>query len=1324
MNSSCQLRLDVLLQRIYLGLLLILVSLNTHAAQQFQGLCSYISIEIQQQLTLERVGFLATLEVTNNEGDAVITDFSSALTFSQIDSEGNEIDASGLFFVQPPELTGISGIGGAGLIQPGETAIVSWFIIPKTTAGGDSPVGVKYSVGAQLAGSLYGAEIDPEVLTVIPDTITVKPDPQLEITYFQPRDVDGDNPFTPEIVESSIPFTLGVLVHNSGYGLANDVVIDSEQPQIVENGQGLLVLPQLIGSRINDEPTDHASLTVNLGDIDPGNCTKGAWDMITTLSGEFTEFNASYTHSSELGGEATSIIKSLNAYFLVHEVQNDQPGRDDLLDFLATTDENQVDLIPDTLFESDCVNLPVNRLNNVTLAAYNGQTATLDVNADFENWVFLRIDDPAQAKYAISSVIRSDGKLLNANNYWTNIRYHEQTNEELTYLNIFDNVALGDYQYEVTYQAAGSDVLPPVTTLLFSGAYEVSGDTTYVLTDTQMFFIADDDSPVGTFYRTDGGEYQPAYPFTLEEGSYTLEYYSEDSSGNQELVQSVTIVATNDYPGISQYQIDVEELLIAGDSLTVRPTQTTLSFDGSTGGVALSGHARVYQGVYAWPTLQGIPSSPTALASASLTVGGENVDYYLYQINNGVWSSEQPVATPITLTSLTGEVALKVRARSQYGAYPSDDSDYLEVSWQVDPTTPTTTVTTPETPSRLVDAELQVSGADLYRWTIDGGYYRAEVDVSVPITFEGLSEGYQEVSAIGQIGVGDWQDEATPAVAKWLIDRDYGLELPADTLVYEESLGNLDSVSGQFSWNGRTQSGASANPGWYTVQVTLTDGLGRETSAVKLVRVGDLLPNDHLLAEDSVGNQKEAHGRGRWAVWQDQRSGSWNIYARNIFDANTSEVEVTANILNQERPRTDGQYVVWQARQADGNWDIWIKDLESTDPAIAVTTSSDQDENRPVVEWPWVVYQSRSVIDPTSPWQLYVRNMLTDEVQVVDGTTQDQIDPSIHNQRIVWQDYRDVGPGEIYLKDLNAGTVQRITENTAGQYHPVIEAQWIIWADNRNTQFDLYAYNLYRDVEIQLTNTLEDETRPGINDHWVIYEEDSSGEQEINLRLLSLHNLAVIQLTNAPSDKEKPIMVSGAAIWTERSGSAYQVWMSALSDLQPVFNNRNMVVVTQGVLDYKQQAGDLLRLWQAEAGVVEITRYNQLLPTLQSETVSWNGNTVVGVDFSLTEGDFLWVKFNNVRILDLSDSDCGQHDLVAGVNVLSGYCFPDQYSAYQMIRKLALDNVNALRMLDSDSGRWSIASVHDGQIVGEDFQIPNVAVLLLDLRQNISGWTP
>ncbi|HWI56106.1 MAG TPA: hypothetical protein VNZ22_02680, partial [Bacillota bacterium] len=317
------------LQRMYffriLALAVVLWPLIGFSQQQFQGVCSQVKIVIQQQLTLERIGFEATLEISNNDGQDPITDFFAALSFENpvFSTNGVLNDASALFFVQKPTFTSINSVGGDGVIAPSTKAIIKWFIIPKITAGGTSPDGVRYKVGCRLAGKLRGVSIPADIMVAIPAQIYVKPEAQLEITYFQPRDVQGDDPFTPE-VESPIPFTIGVLVKNSGYGLAKSVKIDSQQPKIVENKQNLLLIAQLLGARVADQLVQPSSLTVNLGDIPPGQTRKGAWDMITSLSGEFVEFKASYTHASELGGLETSIIKSLNAYFISHEVVNDQ----------------------------------------------------------------------------------------------------------------------------------------------------------------------------------------------------------------------------------------------------------------------------------------------------------------------------------------------------------------------------------------------------------------------------------------------------------------------------------------------------------------------------------------------------------------------------------------------------------------------------------------------------------------------------------------------------------------------------------------------------------------------------------------------------------------------------------------------------------------------------------------------------------------------------------------------------------------------------------------------------------------------------------------
>ena len=814
-----------------------------HAAQQYQGLCSYVKIEILQELALERIGFLATLTVTNNEGDGSITDFSAALTFEHEVQGGDMEDASRFFFVQPPKIKGVTSIDGNGIISPGQTAIVEWFIIPKVSAGGTTPEGLRYDVGALLAGSIYGMEISQDVFRVLPDTITVKPDPELEITYFQPRDVDGDNPFTLDIVESPIPFTLGVLVKNVGYGVARKVKIASEQPRIVENLQGLLIVPQLIGARVDDEPTDSTTLTVDLGDIDPGKCRKGAWDMITTLSGEFTEFRASYTHAPELGGEETSVIRSINAYFIVHEVINDQPGRDNLLDFLAETQGGE-ELIPDTLYESDCNTLPVNRLTDIEVLDFSAFTATIRANADIENWVFMRLDDPGQAKYPIAGVVRSDGKVLNPNNYWTHIRYRESDNAKLTYLNIFDFVALGEYQYTVTYEPSGTDEDAPETTLLFSGQSQEKNGNYYVLPETQIFFIAEDDSPVGTYYKLDNAvDFLPAYPFTIEDaGEYILEFYSEDIAGNEEVHQTVVVVVSVDDPGIENLTSDTEELFIAGDTISVRPVNVTVGFNGVVTADSLDAIAEVFRGIFAYPFVSGVPSSPTLSDSATITVGGENVDFYRYRVNGGDWSDEFFVSQPIALTGLNNVVTLSVSGRSQYDDYHPDD-EAVVVSWTIDPGTPAITITgTPETPSRSTHTTLTVSGSDYYCYRVDGIYYRPDSGAGSPIDLANLSDGEHTVEVLARANDGEsCPGDVTGTIVRWTVDRQYGLRFPIERRVRYEGLGQVDDNPAEFVWDGRTDSGAIAPPGWYSVKITVTDGLGRSISVVKLVYVGDMV---------------------------------------------------------------------------------------------------------------------------------------------------------------------------------------------------------------------------------------------------------------------------------------------------------------------------------------------------------------------------------------------------------------------------------------------------------------------------------------------------
>lgn len=1313
-------------------LALLSVCVTTLGQEQFQGVCAQVKIVIQQQLALERIGFDAELQIANNDGANPITDFSAALTFEnpQLSTNGTVNDSSSLFFVRAPTFENINSVGGDGVIAPTTTAIIHWFIIPKPSAGGTTPDGVQYRIGCRLAGKMLGVSIPAATLSAFPATIYVKPDAQLQITYFQPRDVQGDDPFTPE-VESPVPFTLGVLVKNVGYGTAKSVTINSQQPKIVASNNGLLLVAQLLGARVADQFVQPTSLNVNLGDIPPGQARKGAWDMITSLSGQFIQFNASYTHSSDLGGQETSLIQSLNAYFIAHEVMDDDPERDKIKDFLADTDTNDTEVIPDALYESEGDILPVNTLSNVTVIGTAGPGGSFQVtlDADKAGWGYLRVPDPGQDHLAIASVVRSDGKNLNTNNFWTNHRYTEVGNIRQNWLNILDKVDLNSYTYTVTYAATAADTTPPVMTMRFAGPVATSGGNYYITPDTQIYFTADDASPVNMFYSVTNGPFFPALPFSLTTpGQYPIAFYATDSYNNRSANQTNTVVVSgNNSLTFNSVQAPNGPMYVSGDALSVRPYNAPFTFQAAPDPSQVDAHVDIFQGVVGWATVSNAPSSPTTSSSATLNVGGDYVDYYKYSVNGGAWSAEQPVSAPISLAGLAaGDYSVSVLGRSQYGGY-LDASNAVSVHWTVSSTAAPTSITgTPATPTRSLNNALNIGGAGVtaYRWTVNNDYYRPESNAPATLSIPLSSSTNQifTVSVIGKIG-GVYQLTNNATTVAWSYDPLFGYTAPGLADVRSVALTNIGTAPQTFVWDGRNDSGVTLSPGWFTVRFTLTDQLGRTNFATRLVQIGDVAGPSSVLADTTRGPQNP-YARGHWVVWQDQSDGNWQIYAQDLSVPNASIVKLTHTALSQQNPRSDGRFVVWQGQQADGDWDIYLQDLSNAIAPQAMTSTPTQDEVNPAIDWPWLVYQARPTANSSAPWNLVASNLLTGQSFNVSPSAQDELNPDVQAGRVVWQDWRDVGPGEIYYKNLETGEQRRITTNSFGQYNPVIYNNWIAWQDNRNTEVDIYGYDLLRNAEVRITSTPENETRPFIDGPWLVCQEDSLGPLTGNVRLIHLPSLNAVPITRTLTLKDRPSLAGGKAIWLNTQSNLSSVVTADLPSLQGAFQNRNAIAVTPAMVSSFQNAFGLLTQWHTQAGVLEISHYTSLVPQVVSETADWSSGAPVGQNFTLTAGDYLWIKFDNSRVLDLGVNTVGALNLSAGIDAFSYAGFPSGYTAYRLLNQLGVNNAQAVRMLDAQSGQWVVAEIQNGRPVGNDFTIPRVAVLMLDMANAVNNFTP
>jgi len=424
------------------------------AVQAQETVCAKVKIEIKQELTLERQAFDAEMRIINSTDSSVLENVGVVVKVTDeagtpVPISDNPNDLNAKFFIRLSSKKDIGAADGTGMVRPRSTAVLNWLLIPAPGAAGNSPLGKKYLVGATLSYRYNGEDT---VLDVAPDVIKVKPLPQLSLDYFLPAEVEGDDPLTPE-VEPVQPFTLGLRVKNNGVATAKNLAIDSAQPKIIENKQGLLVGFKLTGSYVGDVPAPN-TLLAKLGDV-PGNSAKTArWIMESTLSGRFTEFTAKFSHADELGGAMTSLLQGTQAHTLVRDVRVDLPGRDTVRDFLAQDGDVM------RVYESEGQDTVVTNHSAVatlgTGSGGSGYALNFPVTAGF---VYVRLPDPNAGTRALGVIQRSDGKVLAPENVWLSRTRNTETKKWEYWFNVFDVNSTGVYSTE--FKAPPVEIQPP-----------------------------------------------------------------------------------------------------------------------------------------------------------------------------------------------------------------------------------------------------------------------------------------------------------------------------------------------------------------------------------------------------------------------------------------------------------------------------------------------------------------------------------------------------------------------------------------------------------------------------------------------------------------------------------------------------------------------------------------------------------------------------------------------------------------------------------------------------------------------------------------------
>ncbi len=376
------------------------------------GICARVRMQLDQQAVVSRDAFKATLEILNNTDTPLQNVDVEVLVRDSLSQ-----DASALFGIRAPALVNLVAVDGTGTVNGGVASQASWTIIPTSEAAPASPT--QYFVSGTLHYLHDGLDITVPLASV---PITVYPNPRLFVKYFHQRDVFSDDPFT-DIVEPSIPFSLAVMVENKGQGEARNFHITSAQPQIVDNEKGLLVDFQIVATEVAGQNLT-PSLTVNFGNIEPGQIAIGRWLLTSSLQGLFTDYTATFQHLDALGNQKLSLIEDLSIHEMIHLVQAGGRFEDGKPDFLVN-DNSDSRALPDTLYLSDGSTNPVQVVEQSSVgsppSAANPQAA---LTAPMPGgWAYLRVPEPSDGHLRLTGVRRSDGlDMAFGTNVWTTDR--------------------------------------------------------------------------------------------------------------------------------------------------------------------------------------------------------------------------------------------------------------------------------------------------------------------------------------------------------------------------------------------------------------------------------------------------------------------------------------------------------------------------------------------------------------------------------------------------------------------------------------------------------------------------------------------------------------------------------------------------------------------------------------------------------------------------------------------------------------------------------------------------------------------------------------
>lgn len=380
------------------------------------SVCSSITLQFTQKMVMTRQAFRGTLTVFNGNEQEAMKDVKLTLTVT--DEKGNIAmeDKFQVNLENLKEFAGNKNFTDGWTLDAQKEGVATVLFIPTKKAA--PTVETRYAFGGTLSyvDPFTGLEVTRDLT---PITLTVKPSPNLDLTYFMQRDIKGDDPLTKE-VEPSEEAEFSLLINNLGYGDATNVRMSTNQPEIVDNEKGLKVKFELMSSQLNGQEKTLAlggSVATDFGTIPAHSTSYAQWWIKSSLLGHFTDYDVTATHLTSYGNKDLSLLNDVTIHELIRSI--DVTKGDKTLKGFMTNDIVDADDTPDMLYLSDGEIEKVNVAASSSITKTSDTEYTLTITPSEEGWNYGNLSDPTYGVSALKSVTRaSDGKQISLRNFW------------------------------------------------------------------------------------------------------------------------------------------------------------------------------------------------------------------------------------------------------------------------------------------------------------------------------------------------------------------------------------------------------------------------------------------------------------------------------------------------------------------------------------------------------------------------------------------------------------------------------------------------------------------------------------------------------------------------------------------------------------------------------------------------------------------------------------------------------------------------------------------------------------------------------------------